>query len=279
MKSTVRFEIRHFYATLTLLFFVMASIQPALAGYGLKLKDAYLTFFIEVDDNRIAKLIGLPLEGDYLFDLNKASLIFTPQGSEVAYKLSVSPLERALPKALFSRDTKRDGVFLLGYDTVHWRLSTNNKDCKEIYSSKKLGDMAKITMTDLSRINIALAYITGQNLSNPCSSHVVSKAVGNMMGLPLHSYSMEDSSDFEVKKILEDVTLTGHKMPENIVPFNEDAQADYLETLLTENAYKSYLQTVKLLGKSGITKVKALKQLLKWPENRRKILPNIGLVP
>lgn len=255
----------------------MAPIHVAFAGHGLKILDGDLEFYIEVDDKRIAKLIGLPLEGEYLFDLNKAALIFTPKDANKAFKVNVTLLERRLPKAKFSRELERDGELVLGYDTHQWMLSTNNYDCKSISSSKKLGKLTRLTMTDISRINIALAYITGQKLSSPCSSHVVSKAVGNLMGLPLRSLNFSDRSVFEVKKIIEDVSLTGHKMPEIIEPLTDITHAAYLETLLTDDSYYSYLQTVNLLGRNGITRLKSLRQLLDSPQNRRHIKPFIEL--
>tara|TARA_R110000868_G_scaffold189695_2_gene433175 strand:- start:225345 stop:226175 length:831 start_codon:yes stop_codon:yes gene_type:complete len=273
MKSTDLFKKTHIYSILWLLFFVMSSIHPSYAGYGLKMKDAYLTFFIEIDDKQIAKLVGLPLEGEYYYDIRQAKLIFSPAYTENAYYVSVLPMERGLPKALFSRDSKKDGKLLLGYDTQKWSLSTNSIDCKDVYSSKELGKKLKFNMTDIARINLALAYITGQKLSHPCLSHVISKAAGNLIGLPLHSYSLLDRSDFVVESIVEDKNLDLHVITTDVSLFDDDAQAKYLETLLASPAYHSYLQTVELLGDSGITKVKALKQLLENPENRRKILP------
>lgn len=270
MKSTANIKKTIFFILLSSLFFV----SEAFAGYGMKIKDAYLTFYIEVDDEGMAKLSGLPLKGEYYYDTRKAQFIFTKEGYEKAYSFNVVPLERALPKARFSRNPGRDKMFI-GFDTHSWGLSTNEVDCKEVFASQKLGEKMHFNMTDISRINIALAHITGQKLSNPCSVHVVSKAVGSLMGMPLHSYSLLDQSDFTVETLRDDKSLKKHKLHKEVEPLNNEIYAEYLSSLLTGFAYQSFLQTVDRLGDSGVTKVKALKRLLEEPENRLKIIPKL----
>ncbi len=268
MKSTANIKKTFFFAILAML----CSLPNAFAGFGMEIQDGYLTFFIEKDDNGIVKLTGLPLEGDYFYDTRKAQLIFKPVFANEAYSLNVVPLERAIPKARFSRNPGRDKMFI-GFDTQSWGLSTNDVDCKEVFASPKLGKKMNFTMTDVSRINIALAHLTAVPLANPCAVHVVNKAAGNMMGMPLHSYSLIDRSDFTVKTLRDDSSLTAHTLPEKIVPLSDDVYAQYLETLLGGLAKHSYAQTVDRLGDSGVTKIKALKRLLGEPENRRKIIP------
>jgi hypothetical protein len=271
MKSTANIKKTFF---LTFLFSIL-SFSKAFAGYGMEIKDAHLTFYVEMDNNGIAKLIGLPLEGEYFYDTRKAMLIFKQKNHDQAYTLNVTPLERSLPKARFSRNPGRDKM-LIGFDTQSWGLSSQYIDCKEVFTSRKVGEKMKFNMTDIARINIALAHMTGQLLTDkPCNIHVVSKAVGNLMGMPLHAYSLIDRSDFEVKTIRDDKSIEEHKLPEKITMLTDDAYADYLTSLLAGPAYQSYLQTVGRLGDSGITKVKALKRLLGEPENRRKIMPII----
>ena len=271
MKSTANIKKTLFFTLLTSLLF----ISEAFAGYGMKIKDGYLTFYIEVDDEGIAKLKGLPLKGEYYYDTRKAKLIFKQEADPHAYSFNVVPLERSLPKARFSRNPGRDKMFI-GFDTHSWGLSTNEDDCKEVFASQKLGKKMNFNMTDISRINIALAHLTGQQLSNPCSVHVVSKAVGALMGMPLHSYSLIDRSDFTVEKLRDDKSLKKHKLPQKVEVLNNEKYAEYLASLLTPFAYQSFLQTVDRLGDSGVTKVKALKRLLEQPENRVKIIPKIA---
>lgn len=268
LKSTAK----HKKTFLLTLLGALLSVNVAFAGYGMKIKDAYLTFYIEIDDHGMAKLKGLPLEGEYFYDTRKAKLIFKKENYDKAYTLNIVPLERSLPKARFSRNPGRDKM-LIGFDTQSWGLSSNDMDCKEVFTSQKAGELMNFNMTDVSRINIALAHITGQTLLNPCNIHVVSRAAGMMMGMPLHAYSLIDRSDFEVKKIRDDKTLKKHKVPEKMAPLTNEIYAEYLASLLAKPAYQSFLQTVDRLGDSGITKIKALKRLLSQPENRRRIKP------
>ena len=254
-------------SALLFLWGVLLSSQSR-AGYDVEMTENGSEFIFAVDDTGRVQIQGLPLDGTYLYDSVTAVLYLTQSGT--TWSLSVLPLENMVPEAEMISPDYAERSHVLGFNTRRWSLTSRNKYCHMVDGSIQMADKLHLDLTDIVRINIAIGYLTAQDMSqDACKFHRVSRALGHIVGFPAQAGDTPTGLPFRVERIVAVKDRTQWEIPEDAKRLTHTGYVDYLKGLLNQPALASFIRTAHRLDSDKL-RVQALRTLLKDPRNRRE---------
>jgi len=240
---------------------VLLSHQPSIAHAGMTVhaEEEGVSLRFDIDNKGLTKIYGLAHPGEYLYHPGKGVLYFTFPNEEHSYLIASNFRDK--PFNAKTNISKPEVILKhLGYDASAWRISMQEKDCATIYATPKVSETVKLTLTDISRINLLLANLYGQETQPSCRYYHVPKATGMRIGFPLLSTSRDGK--FIVKKIKGNPAVAFYDVPQNVKPLDDKTHARFLEDLLDVRIKSAFDRTNKLLKETPDTYLQAVKRLL-----------------
>lgn len=184
-----------------------------------------LSIRLVVDERRVVKIQGLPVQGDYYYDAARAALVMRHPEEQQHYVLPALTAEGGLRVP----QLRRVGPWreYMGTATTQWSLHNGKYPCGAVFTSKALAEQAGISYSDVMRISNSLRYLFGGEPQHACEKSRLTAAQGRLAGLPVY---MSDYSGVTTDLVkLNRESASPHVLPQDPALLNAPAHLRFLK--------------------------------------------------
>lgn len=248
----------------TFLAWTLLFVGQAYAGTEIHMKADGTKLQLDIDDDGVMQVKGLPFAGAYYYDAKRKVLIVSHPEEKHTYYLPVGLLEIGQPADLVTPEDQKNKKFAK-YKSNRWDVKVGNKICGEMFGSKELAGIAQIDVSDLSKFNLGLAELYGIDTNRAeCDFFRFMTASGKLVGFP--TYMKTKFGETTVTEVARDVIIK-HKYA-NPRPLDEASYVRFLKRMLKPQLQKAFEKNSEVHGDNPEIQIKALKTLLSEPSNR-----------